>query len=83
MHVTIDVADASSNGQYLRSCARIRDISTTALLRMLVETIASEQLVLAVLDDDGRRPKRKFARRYSEPRSVTRAASAVEECGQE
>ena len=66
MHVTIDVPDTSEHGEYLRSCARIRDISPTALLRTLIETIATEQLVLAVLDDEEKRPKRKFSRRYRE-----------------
>jgi len=37
--------------RYLQSCARIRHISTTRLVRRLMQTIARDQLVLSVLDD--------------------------------
>ena len=37
--------------EYFLACARIRDISPTALLRRLVDTLSEDQLITAVLDD--------------------------------
>lgn len=43
-----------AHAAYLDSCARIRDISRTRLAEQLLEVIASDQLVLSVLDDDSK-----------------------------
>lgn len=40
---------------YLKKCARIRDITVHGLLSQLLYTISKDQLVGAVLDDDGQR----------------------------
>lgn len=40
------------DSDYLLACARIRNVSLTALLRKLVQAIDEDQLVLAVLDDE-------------------------------
>lgn len=39
--------------QYMIACARIRDLTLPSLIKRLVTVIARDQLVLAVLDDDG------------------------------
>lgn len=40
--------------RYLEACARIRGISLTRLLQRLLKTIADDQMVLSVLDDDSK-----------------------------
>lgn len=40
--------------QYLKSCARIRHLSTKRLVARLLTTIARDQLVLSVLDDESK-----------------------------
>lgn len=55
---------------YLASCARIRDITLTALITKLIETIAQDQLVLSILDDDSRpAPREKGKHGFREPRA--------------
>jgi hypothetical protein len=46
----IELADDELH--YLQSCARIRHLSTRRLIRHLIATIARDQLVLSVLDDN-------------------------------
>lgn len=41
---------------YLESSARIRKISRSRLLTRLFSTICEEQLILSILDDDGKQP---------------------------
>ena len=55
-HVTLVL---SPGGRvYLQECARIRHISVTRLVTRVIDAIARDQLVLAVLDDDSKpRPK--------------------------
>jgi len=56
---------------YFDACARIRDISKTALITKLLDVIARDQLVLSILDDDSKpSPKRKYERSYR-PRAGT------------
>jgi len=50
--------------EYLRACARIRNISLSALVRRLVDTIADDQMVASVLDDDGGRRRYKGEHPY-------------------
>lgn len=59
IHIDHDTKD------YIESCARIRDVTVTRLLKAIVEKVCEDQLVLAVLDDDSqpfpaRRGQRKF-----------------------
>ena len=55
-------------GRYLLACARIRDISPRALTRRLVDTIAEDRLVSAVLDDgDTIQKRRQGEHRYKGP----------------
>lgn len=51
--VPIDFTDEAE--RYLTACARIRGISQTRLIQRLFNVICSEQMVLAVLDDDSKR----------------------------
>ena len=58
----------SSTGQYLVACARIRDITVRSLTRRLVDVIAEDRLVLAILDDDEHVQKRRQGEhRYKGP----------------
>jgi hypothetical protein len=52
--------------QYLRSCARIRKISMQALIIRILETIAEDQMVANILDDDAVTQRRKGERGYRE-----------------
>jgi hypothetical protein len=51
-HVFMELPDEQY--RYLERCARIRRISITRLVSRLITVIASEQLVLSVLDDDSK-----------------------------
>lgn len=42
------------DSEYLETCARIRNVTLSTLLRRLVDAIDRDQLVLAVLDDEER-----------------------------
>ena len=55
----ISLEDDSDEYRYLMTCARIRGIRMQPFLRRLIETIAREQLVLGILDDDSSRKLRK------------------------
>ncbi len=44
---------------YFDTCARLRDISKTTLVRRLLKVIAEDQLVLSILDDDSKRGSKK------------------------
>lgn len=54
MHQVVlnDLSEESE--RYLEACARIRGISLTRLLQRLLKTIADDQMVLGVLDDDSK-----------------------------
>lgn len=57
--------------EYFDTCARIRNISKTALLGRLIDVIGRDQLVLSVLDDDSKsddRPKGAHGYRPKAPR---------------
>jgi hypothetical protein len=57
LHLNTSIDRESEHGRYLVSCARIRGIATGTLVQMLVTTIAQDQLVQAVLDDDSKRKR--------------------------
>lgn len=54
-HCQVELEDEQL--RYLQSCARIRKISTRRLVTRLLRVIASDQLVLSVLDDDSKSDK--------------------------
>lgn len=56
---------------YFDACARMRDISVTALMTKLLDVIGRDQLVLSILDDDSKpAPKKKHEQGYR-PRAMT------------
>ena len=71
-----------AQSEYLSACARIRDITVSALMRRLVDTICRDQLVLSILDDDSMQTKQKFEHRWTEKVTST-GASALMIDGQE
>lgn len=44
----------SDAGRYFTSCARIRNICMRSLMKRVIDVIAHDQLMTAILDDDGR-----------------------------
>jgi hypothetical protein len=66
MHVTVFLQTDSNQGQYLRTCARIRDVSMTRLAQILIDKIAEDHLTEAVLDDAGQHERRKSEHRFKE-----------------
>jgi hypothetical protein len=46
------IDEATEEGRYLASAARIRGVSHAALAKRLLEKIVQDQLVRAVLDDE-------------------------------
>ena len=67
MHVDLRVAIESEEGQYLVRCARIRDVTVTHLLRRVVNAVARDQLVAAVLDDnDSKKRHERHTRKFRE-----------------
>ena len=68
MKLDFQFNEQSETGRYLASCARIRDISVRSLARRLVDVIAEDRLVSAVLDDGDTIQKRKQGEhRYKGP----------------
>jgi hypothetical protein len=66
MQINVTVPE-NERGAYIVRCARIRNITVTALLRELVDTIIDDELVLAILDDDGKHKHGRYGRRFREP----------------
>lgn len=54
MLVSAHIDPDTEAGRYMLACARIRQVGLSALVHRLISTISTEQLVLAVLDDDSR-----------------------------
>lgn len=54
--------------EYFDACARIRGISTTALVQRLLDAIAADQMVLSILDDEGDYRRRKGERSPRTPK---------------
>jgi hypothetical protein len=59
MHLNTSIDRESESGRYFISCARIRGLGVATLVGRLIETIAEDKLVQAVLDDGGRRARLK------------------------
>jgi|KBSMisStaDraftv2_1062788.scaffolds.fasta_scaffold52101_2 hypothetical protein len=66
MHVTVFLHPETEPMQYLRNCARIRDLSMTRLAQLVINRVAEDQLIEAVLDDAGQHQRAKHERRYRE-----------------
>jgi hypothetical protein len=64
MHVTVFLRTDTEQGHYLRSCARLRDVSLTRLAQLMINKIADDQLVEAVLDDAGKHHRSKHEHRH-------------------
>lgn len=58
VHFQLFVEMEDESERYLHSCARIRNISTSRLLQRMINTICSEQMILAILDDNSIQPRR-------------------------
>ena len=54
----IDTKLEDDADRYLHACARIRNISVRRLLSRLIKQLCSDQLIPAILDDEGKQPKR-------------------------
>lgn len=50
--------------QYFSRCARIKNITLSALLRRLIVAISEEQMISAVLDDEASRLRHKSEHPY-------------------
>ncbi len=66
MRIAIDTGGQDSD-DYLRSCARIRRISVSSLLRRLMHHIADDQMVASILDDEDSFTRRKSEHHYRGP----------------
>ena len=66
MHVTVFLHTETEPVQYLRTCARIRDVSLTRLAQLVINKIADDQLIEAVLDDAGKHRRAKHEHRHRE-----------------
>lgn len=71
MDVRVRMNEQTEKGRYFDACARIRGISTGALLNRLLTVIAKDQMVAAILDDEDklRGPLKKHERPYREKRT--------------
>lgn len=71
-HLFFELDDQSE--RYIHSCAKIRRISVTRLVQRMIKTICIEQMVLAILDDDSKQPRRmpgeNNASRYLEKQGI-------------
>jgi|EndMetStandDraft_3_1072993.scaffolds.fasta_scaffold35107_7 hypothetical protein len=57
----------TEEAQYLISCARIRNLAVSSLVHKLMDVILRDQIVSAVLDDDGRpAPRKQGERKFRE-----------------
>jgi len=69
-HHSIDVE--SEEAQYLISCARIRNLAVSSLVHKLMRVILQDQIVSAVLDDNGQpEPRKQGERKFREIRAET------------
>jgi hypothetical protein len=66
MHVTIAVSSNTERGRYLIDCARARDVSVTRFVNKLIERIARDQLVDAVMDDEDEHDRGRHEHRFRE-----------------
>ncbi len=68
MQVTYRFDPKTEAGRYLVSCARIRKIAVSVMVRRMVDVIADEQLVLSILDDESRPSRNPSEHCFREPR---------------
>ncbi len=54
MRYTVDISESSNEQTYLENAARIRRLDPARLVRMLVNVVLRDQMILAILDDDSR-----------------------------
>ena len=66
MQVICEIRTDTNEGRYLVSCARIRDVTVTHLVKKVIDLVVQDQLVEAVLDDNGRRAGDKYVHRFRE-----------------
>lgn len=52
MRICIEFDDDGEVARYFAACARIRKITTRALVRRLIGAVAEDQLVSSILDDE-------------------------------
>ena len=69
MQVYVQFDRNSEAGAYLVACARIRKMSVSHLFKTVMETVAKDQLVLAVLDDDSNHQHERYEHGFREPRA--------------
>jgi hypothetical protein len=65
--IILELEQGSEQLNYLDACARIRQVHISVLVRRLINTIATEQMVLNVLDDDSRPYRETWDHAYREP----------------
>jgi len=66
LHAVVVVHLCTEGGRYLRACAKIRDVSLTRLMQLLVNKIGEDQLTEAVLDDNGQHSRGKREHHFKE-----------------
>lgn len=66
INVVLDISE--DDEKYLVTSARLRNTSKTELLRRVIDTVLHDQLILGVLDDEGKPTTRKVGR----PRAETK-----------
>jgi hypothetical protein len=67
LNIVIDTE--TPDGMYFDSCARIRNISLSSLVRRLLDMIAEDQMVASILDDgDAILQRRRSEHSYRTPR---------------
>jgi hypothetical protein len=58
VHFNLNMEMSEAAERYVHACARIRHISTTRLMMRVMQTVCDDQLVLSILDDESKQPKR-------------------------
>ena len=66
MQIICEIRTDTNEGRYLVSCARIRDVTVSHLVKKVIEVTTRDQLIEAVLDDDSRRDTGPYVHRFKE-----------------
>lgn len=66
MRLSIDIGEADT--EYFEACARIRNITATSLLRRIINSVARDQMVASVLDEDDLTARLKGEHRHRKAR---------------
>ncbi len=64
LHATVTLSEHER--RYLDSSARVRGISSPELVRRVLQTVMSDQMILGIMDDDSRREPK--SSRWATPR---------------